>query len=134
MTLVPRDENLRAEVWVRNDDIGFIRPSQRVKVKVAAFSFQKYGMVQGRVAQVSADASEQGAGDGPPGQAKARADRLAYKTLIDLQSQLLQTDGGQHHLAAGMQVSAEIHLGTRSVLEYLLSPVSKAFREAARER
>jgi multidrug efflux pump subunit AcrA (membrane-fusion protein) len=25
----------------------------------------------------------------------------------------------------GMQVNAEIHLGTRSVLEYLLSPVQK---------
>jgi HlyD family secretion protein len=25
MTLVPKDENLRAEVWVKNDDIGFVR-------------------------------------------------------------------------------------------------------------
>jgi HlyD family secretion protein len=33
-----------------------------------------------------------------------------------------------------MQVSAEIHLGTRSVLEYLLSPVRRAFHDAARER
>jgi HlyD family secretion protein len=33
-----------------------------------------------------------------------------------------------------MQVAAEIHLGTRSVLEYLLSPVSKAFHESGRER
>jgi HlyD family secretion protein len=33
-----------------------------------------------------------------------------------------------------MQVAAEIHLGTRSVLEYLLSPVTKAFQESARER
>jgi multidrug efflux pump subunit AcrA (membrane-fusion protein) len=28
-------------------------------------------------------------------------------------------------LVPGMPVSAEIHLGTRSVLEYLLSPVQK---------
>jgi hemolysin D len=33
-----------------------------------------------------------------------------------------------------MQVSAEIHLGARTVLEYLLSPVQKAFQEAGRER
>jgi HlyD family secretion protein len=134
MTLVPRDENLRAEVWVKNDDIGFIHPSQRVKVKIAAFTFQKYGMVQGKVAQVSADASEQGAGDGQQGQAKAKIDRFTYKTLIDIKSQLLDANGEKHRLAPGMQVSAEIHLGTRSVLEYLLSPVTKAFHEAARER
>ena len=34
----------------------------------------------------------------------------------------------------GMQVNAEIHLGTRSVLEYLLSPVQKVAHEAGRER
>jgi hypothetical protein len=34
----------------------------------------------------------------------------------------------------GMLVNAEIHLGTRSVLEYLLSPVQKVVHEAGRER
>ena len=33
-----------------------------------------------------------------------------------------------------MQVAAEINLGTRSVLEYMLSPVQKAWHEAGRER
>ena len=45
-----------------------------------------------------------------------------------------EADGWKCCLAPGMQVSAEIHLGTRTVLEYLLSPVTKAFQEAARER
>lgn len=40
----------------------------------------------------------------------------------------------KYRLQPGMQVSAEIHLGTRTVLEYILSPVQKAFHEAARER
>jgi HlyD family secretion protein len=33
-----------------------------------------------------------------------------------------------------MQVSSEINLGTRTILEYVLSPVQKAWHEAARER
>jgi HlyD family secretion protein len=33
-----------------------------------------------------------------------------------------------------MQVVAELHQGRRTVMEYLLSPVRKAFHEAARER
>lgn len=134
MTLVPKNENLRAEVWVENDDIGFIHPAQRVRLKVAAFTFQRYGMVEGTVMQVSADASEQGAGEGLQGQAKGKNEPFTYKTLVTLKSQLLETNGEKHHLAPGMQVAAEIHLGTRSVLEYLLSPVTKAFRESARER
>lgn len=51
-----------------------------------------------------------------------------------MDSQELVTQGVRHALTPGMQVAAEIHLGTRTVLEYLLSPVTKAFHEAGRER
>ncbi len=135
MTLVPRDEILRAEVWVKNDDIGFVRERQPARIKLAAFTFQKYGMLDGEVAHVGADAIDQGAGEATQqGQAKPRTEPLAYKTLVNLKSQFLQADGEKYRLAPGMQVSAEIHLGTRTVMEYLLSPVTKAFNEAARER
>lgn len=56
MMLVPKDDTMPAEVWVGNDDIGFVKPGQEVKLQ--AFQFQKYGMVQGTLAQVSADAAE----------------------------------------------------------------------------
>lgn len=134
MTLVPRDENLRAEVWVKNDDIGFVRKALPVKLKLATFTFQKYGMVQGEVAHVSADSADQSAAPATQGPAKSAGEPLAYRTLVNLKHQFLDVDGEKFRLAPGMQVSAEIHLGTRTVLEYLLSPVQKAFHEAARER
>jgi len=139
MTLVPKDEVLKAEVWVKNDDIGFIYPDLSAKLKLAAFTFQKYGMLEGKVVQVSADASEQGGNDqnaGSTGSAnKAKpATPLAYKTVIELKSQNLAADGVKYPLSPGMQVSAEINLGTRTVMEYFLSPVTKAFHEAGRER
>jgi HlyD family secretion protein len=59
---------------------------------------------------------------------------LAYRALVDLGDQHLDADGERHALAPGMQVAAEINLGTRIVLEYLLSPVRKAWHEAGRER
>lgn len=138
MTLVPQEEPLQAEVWVSNEDIGFIRPSQEVKVKLSAFTFQKYGMIDGVVEQVSADASDaQGQGKQQEQDSSSRSKSgmaLSYKTLVALKSQKLVADGQSHKLTPGMQVSAEIKLGTRSVLEYLFSPVSKAFHEAGRER
>jgi hemolysin D len=137
MTLVPNEERLRAEVWVTNQDVGFVRAGQEVKLKLAAFQFQKYGMVDGAVAQVSADATE-----GPSSNARsdARSGRegpsaqLAFRTLIDLNSEHLESEGHRYRLAPGMQVVAEIKLGSRTVLEYLLSPVQRAFHEAGRER
>ena len=59
---------------------------------------------------------------------------LAFRALVDLKSDYLESDGERYPLAPGMQVLAEIHLGDRTVLEYLLSPVRKAFHEAGRER
>lgn len=137
MTIVPRAERLRAEVWVSNEDIGFVRAAQPAKLKLAAFQFQKYGMLEGEVAQVSADASEAPNPNTRSGSLAGRerpAAPLAYRTLVDLKAQAIETAGRRYALAPGMQVAAEIHLGRRTVLEYLLSPVQKAFHEAGRER
>jgi hemolysin D len=129
-TVVPSNEPLRAEVWVPNEDAGFVREGQPVKLKVAAYTFQKYGMVEGTVVHVGADAADPGAQDQPA--ALRQAPR--YRALVELQAQSLERDGFIHTLSPGMQVNAEIRLGTRSVLEYVLSPVQKAFHEAGRER
>jgi len=135
LTLVPQDERLTAEVWVSNEDIGFVRPGQPVKLKLAAFPFQKYGLVEGRVEHVGADSADPSAVPGGNGAAdRARGQPLLYKALVGIKGRALEADGERLALAAGMQVAAEIHLGTRSVAEYLLSPVQKAWHEAGRER
>lgn len=136
LTLVPREETLRAEVWVSNEDIGFVRPGLPVKLKFAAFPFQKYGMVDGTVEYVSADSADNAAGNGtaPSEKAPARTPALLYKALVTLAAMQLSMDEQNFALSAGMQTNAEILLGTRSVMEYLLSPVRKAWHEAGRER
>jgi HlyD family secretion protein len=132
-TLVPREEKLKAEVWVSNEDIGFVRPGQPVKLKFAAYPFQKYGMGQGTVEYVSADAqSEEEARD--KGLQGAGQRPLRYKALVTLDASALEADGVKYPLSVGMQATAEILLGDRTVAEYLLSPVKKAWHEAGRER
>jgi HlyD family secretion protein len=136
LTLVPVEDELKAEVWVSNEDIGFVREGQHVKLKFAAFPFQKYGMVEGVVEHVSADSADGNSGNGAPiaSASTMGGQPLAYKTLVNLKAMRLEMDGQIFPLSAGMQTSAEIRLGTRSVQEYLLSPVRKAWHEAGRER
>ena len=137
MTLVPEGDKLVAEVWVSNQDVGFVRPGQEAKLKLAAFQFQKYGLVEGRVLHINADATE---APSPNTRSDALSGRdrpmgpLAFRALVELASQELAADGRRYALQPGMQVAGEIHLGTRTILEYLISPVQKAFHEAARER
>ena len=131
MTLVPHDEPLIAEVWVSNVDAGMVQADQRARVKLAAYPFQRYGMLDGVVRQISADAQEKTDAANPQ---STSAREAAYRALINLHRPHLESQGRRLRLVPGMQVSAEIHLGTRSVMEYLLSPVQKVAHEAGRER
>lgn len=131
LTLVPHDEPLIAEVWVGNADAGFVRADQKARVKLAAYPFQKYGMLDGVVRQVGADAQDKP----EPGNPQIKSmQEAAYRALISLNRGHLESRGQQLRLVPGMQVNAEIHLGTRSVIEYLLSPVQRVAHEAGRER
>ncbi|NOT15675.1 MAG: HlyD family type I secretion periplasmic adaptor subunit [Methylotenera sp.] len=140
MTLVPNNEALQAEVWLKNEDAGFVRQNQAVKVKLSAYPFQKYGMVDGKVLQVSADATDKSATNGNQNgtdntqATSGSTTQLAYRTIIQLSKQSLEIEQDKLHLAPGMQVVAEIKLADQTVMEYLLSPISKAFHEAGRER
>lgn len=129
MNIVPRDEPMQAEVLLGNEDVGFIAIGQAAQVKVAAYPFQKYGLMQGLVTHLSADAAD------PKQQQNPNLPQLTYRALVKLETQsLISPSGNTLSLTPGMLVVAEIAQGQRSVIEYLLSPVQKVGAEAARER
>jgi HlyD family secretion protein len=143
MTLVPKGEQLYADVEIKNDDVGFVQVGQKAQIKLAAYPFQKYGMLTGIVTRISADASEikpannQAASGGTQSNSESNpsANVSTYKGRVKLDQQVLKGPrGGELVLTPGMQAVAEINQGKRTVLEYLLSPVQKAVQEAARER
>ena len=138
LTLVPVDEPLQAEVMINNDDVGFVHEGQSVKLKLAAYPFQKYGMVDGTVTHVSADANDQNQGKqnqpNQNGASSPTSDRAGYKAIVTLNAQSLNASGKTFDLTPGMQVAAEFNQGKRTIMEYLLSPVQGVFQEAARER
>lgn len=132
---MPENDTLHAEIWISNEDIGFVRPGQPVKLKFAAFPFQKYGMGEGVVKYVSADAADNSANNNSPtSDREGKQMPLAYKAMVTLQSMTLESNTEQYQLTAGMQTNAEILLGTRTIAAYLLSPVQKAWHESGRER
>lgn len=133
MTVVPENDPIEAEVWVEHRDAGFVLPGQHARVKLAAYPFQKYGMVDGRVGRVSPDSTEPDR-TGRDASAPDDAGGAGYRAVIRLPGHFLESAGLRHRLTPGMQVTAEIHLGNRSVMEYLLSPVQKTVSEAGRER
>lgn len=131
LNLVPVGEHLLAEVQVKNEDVGFVQKGQPVRIKVAAYPFQKYGLIEGSIYNLAPDSQ---AATATPGQPAPQG----YKALVKLDTQHLPSLTGDDKLRksldAGMQVTAEIHQGRRTIMEYLLSPVQKVAAEAGRER
>lgn len=138
MSLVPHDDLLQAEIMIKNEDVGFVHPGQEVKIKLTAYPFQKYGMIEGEVIHVGADSiqSQQPQMDASSNSNSPQQQTMVmnYKALIKLNAQQIILDGKVLKLTSGMQTVCEIHLGKRTVMEYLLSPVQKAWHESGRER
>lgn len=122
LRIVPENEVLRVEVMVSNSDVGFLHTGQAVTVKIDAFDFTRYGWVSGRLSQVSADATE----DKDLG--------LVYRAIIELERKALVIDGKSVSLEPGMQVTAEIKTGKRTLLSYLLSPMMEALDDVGKQR
>ena len=112
MTVVPTDEPLQAEVWVTHQDAGLVATGQAARIKLAAYPFQRFGMLSGEVAHVSPDASDlpQAANlERSRGEADHVMPATGYRTLVSLTSRTLDHAGRGYRLAPGMQVVAEIH-------------------------
>jgi HlyD family secretion protein len=127
-TIVPRGEPLEAEVWIENRDIGHVQTGARVALKLGAYPYQRHGTVAGTVRHLSADATDRPDATAAGGGAAS----LHYRALIVLEPDTPRL-GTPLRLVAGMQLAAEMHVGTRTVFEYLVSPLQSAWSAAGRE-
>jgi hemolysin D len=128
LSLVPKGEPLRFEGWLRNEDTAFVVPSMAAKVKLAAYPFQKYGWLDGELSWLGADAET------PEAMRSAQGEPLFYRVRVSLPAQSLDVEGRALDAKPGMQATADLHVGTRSLFEYLTSPLRKIALEAAREK
>jgi HlyD family secretion protein len=118
LSILPADEDLLLEVKVLNRDIGFISAGMPVKVKLATFPFQEFGTIAGEVAQVSPNATVD-KDLGP-----------VFKTKVKLKQKEILVHDQPVELTPGMAATAEIVTRQRSVLTFLLEPITRRFSEA----
>ncbi len=126
-TLVPLGASMEAEVKIDSVDIGYIKTGDLVHVKLDAFPFQKHGSLDGLVRTISEDAFRREASAAPAG-----LDAF-YVTRISYGDSKLKKMTEKSRLLPGMTLSAEIVVGKRSVMSYLLWPLTKALDESIRE-
>jgi hemolysin D len=128
LSLVPLNEPLMFEGWLKNEDAGYVTPGMPLNVKLATYPFQKYGWLEGEVVWVGADAET------PETMRNASGEPLFYRLRGKLKAQAINRDNKTFPAKAGMQAVTDIQIGERSPLEYLTSPLKKVLLESAREK
>ncbi|MEP4803675.1 MAG: HlyD family secretion protein, partial [Hyphomicrobiales bacterium] len=113
---------LEIEAVVLNKDIGFIEVGQTAEIKLEAFPFTRYGVLDGKITSISNDV--------------AIDEQLGpiYRAKVQLASQTIRIDRKELALNPGMNVSTEVKTGKRRIIEFFLSPLLRYKDEAIRER
>lgn len=119
LEITPNDGPVAVEARVRPDDRASLRPGLETRVMIGAYDYAVYGSLEGRVVEVSADTVPDEHG------------QRFYRVVIQTQS----ANGALAHQAIlpGMTAHADVVLGQRSVISYLISPLTRFQHQALRE-
>ncbi len=121
--ITPTGSELFAEVRVEPKDIGHIAVGLETDVSVTTFDPNRYGKLDGRVAHISADSF-----------VDERTGDAYYIAYIALPHQEIGAGDRKRRLTPGMQVRAEIVTQSRTLMQYILKPVSRSLDQAFTER
>lgn len=121
LQVIPLDRGLDFELRVDPRSVDQVRPGQSAELVLASFDPQSTPQLKGEVTSVSAAAVT----DPKTGQE-------FYRVGLDVSDEELAR-AGDVDLIPGMPVEAYLHTGDRTVLAYLLHPVTTHLRRAFRE-
>ena len=136
ITLVPADAPLEVEANIAGRDDGFVHVGDPVAIKFDTFPFIQYGMAYGTVRTISADSfTAQDEQRNPTGAVPvpANSSEPYYRARITIDRVDLHGTPEGFRLMPGMPVTADIKVGKRTVLHYLLGRVMPVASEGMRE-
>lgn len=106
------------EAKVQNRDIGFIKQGMYTKVKLETFPYQEFGILQGTIDQISPNAIP----DKDLG--------LVFPVSVKLKQQTVHIKGREVPLIPGMTSTVEIVTRQKTVLSFLLEPITASLDRA----
>jgi len=121
--IVPSEESLLVETLITPQNIAFVRLGQKAKVNISAYDSSIYGGLQGHVVAISPDAV-----------VNEKTGQSFYTVQVRTAKNALRDRNGRP-LPIGPGMTADVSLlgDKRTVMEYILSPISKLKNTALRE-
>ncbi|TDR31062.1 HlyD family efflux transporter periplasmic adaptor subunit [Hydromonas duriensis] len=126
MQILPTESDLVVEAKIKPADMTFMRQGLPARVKLDAYDYSIFGVMQGEVVYISPDAllDESKRGEEVYYRAKVRIGERAFKGKA---SQDIE-------VRPGMTVTVDVLSGKRSVLSYLTQPLNKTLSESMSEK
>ncbi|WP_299348362.1 HlyD family type I secretion periplasmic adaptor subunit [uncultured Maritalea sp.] len=120
-SIVPDDGNLIADVKVRPKDIGHINVGADARIAVSTYDPFVFGHLNGKVKAISPTTFDEGG-------------THFFKVQVALEQNFLTNKGIKYPVNAGMEVTADVLTGEKSLARYLLKPVFRSVDQAFSER
>ena len=121
--IVPSEENLIIEAQVRPQDIAWVRMGQDSRINITAYDSAIYGAMDGKVVAISPDAT-----------LNEKTGESFYTVRVTTADKLLGRDGRPLEIGPGMIADVSLIGDQRSVMEYLLAPITRLGERALRDQ
>jgi adhesin transport system membrane fusion protein len=126
MQISPTESGQVIEAKINPSDIGELKVGLPVSVKLDAFDFSVYGMLNGNLSHISSDTLTESGANGSL--------QTYYRIQVELAPMPVSDRIKPTDLKPGMTASLDIRTRSRSVWQYLSKPIQKAFSGALHER
>jgi HlyD family secretion protein len=143
ITLVPTDAPLEIEAIVDGRDAGFVTLGDPVVLKFETFPYATYGTAEGTVQSISPDsfrdpnnpqaAEERARGGGTHTRTQQAMGTVYYRAKVSLDTMKLHDLPPGFRVVPGMPVTADVKIGRRTILQYLISRYAPTALEGLRE-
>ena len=127
--LVPVDAPLDADVQIDAQDVGFVKVGDPVNLKFDAFRFLEHGVGKGVVKTISQDSFTDVSTQNAVGPGSVQTRSSFYDARVHIDALQLHDIPSQARLMAGMTLSADIVVGRRTILWYLLGGALRSCHE-----
>lgn len=126
MQIVPLEDALVVQAKVSPTDIAFLKMGQAATVKIDAYDYTIYGDLAGQLTYISPDTISEDLRQG---------EQPYYRVQVRTEGRRLSVRASESlDIQPGMTATVEIRTGQRTVLQYLLKPVTKTLSQSLGER
>ncbi|MCJ8161742.1 HlyD family type I secretion periplasmic adaptor subunit [Acinetobacter zhairhuonensis] len=131
MEIVPLNDKLLVEAYIRPQDVAFVHPGLAAIVKITAYDYALYGGLEGKVTLISPDTLRDKT---RPSELNLNPEEAYYRILVEThQNSLTDKNGKPMPIIPGMIASVDVKTGEKTIFQYLIKPITR-MKQALQER